>query len=91
MTHNEFKDVILPFIDLYWERTKYFNWPKSQQIRLGQMILFCHQTFIPDDVIVVDNNDDIIDGFHVCGQNLWKGEIIKNKLEELGVWRDVEE
>lgn len=91
MTQPEFEHIILPFIDLYWKHTKYHTWPKDQEFRLGQMVFFCSQTYIPDAVIFLDKNDDIIDGFYVCAKHSWKGRLVKNKLEELGVWSEEDE
>ena len=86
MTQPEFEFTILPFINLYWKQTHYHVWPKDQEFRLGQMVFFCSKTYIPDAVIFLNEQDDIVDGFFVCGYNTWKGEKIKTKLEELGVW-----
>ena len=90
MTKSEFKDVILPFVELYWQRTLFMHFPqsKTRQIRLGQMVLFCRQSFVPDSIIILNDNDDIIDGFHVCDHNQWQGEDIQTKLEEIGVFSE---
>lgn len=90
MTRPEFEFTILPFINFYWRRTKYHVLPKDEMFRLGQMVFFCGKTYIPDSLIFLDDQDNIIDGFHVCGHNMWKGEDIKTKLEELGVWTEEE-
>ncbi len=88
MTQPEFERILLPFIDYYWKQTKYHVWPKDEEFRLGQMVIFCGKTYIPDAVIILNNNDDIIDGFYVCGHNTWKGQKIKDKLQELGMWHE---
>lgn len=88
MTKNEFEFTILPFINFYWKRTLYHILPKDEEFRLGQMVMFCSKTYIPDAVIFLDKNDDIIDGFYVCAKPYWKGVLVKNKLEELGVWNE---
>ena len=90
MTKNEFEFTILPFINFYWKRTFYHVLPKDEEFRLGQMVMFCSKTYIPDAVIFLNEQDDIVDGFFVCGYNTWKGEKIKTKLESLGVWSEEE-
>jgi hypothetical protein len=89
MTKHEFETVILPFLDYYFEKTNYYNilddlWCKP--IRIGKMVLFCSKLYVPDDIIIVDDDDNIIDGYHVCRDNDWKGEKILNKLISLGVY-----
>lgn len=91
MTKHEFENVILPFLDYYFDKTNYYSildnmW--SKPIRIGNMILFCSKLYVPDDVIIVDNDDNIIDGYHVCRSNEWNGENIKNKLITLGLWQE---
>ncbi len=88
MTQPEFEHIILPFIDFYWKRTFYHTWPKDEEFRLGQMVFFCSQHYIPDAVIFLNDQDEIVDGFYVSNHNKWKGEDIKAKLEELGVWEE---
>lgn len=90
MTKQEFETVIIPFLDYYWGQTKYYSvlnnlWCKP--IRIGNMILFCSKLYIPDDIIIVDDDDNIIDGYHVCRDNVWNGENIKDKLISLGVYQ----
>ncbi len=90
MTRDEFKFAVIPFVELYWKKTVFMNFPQStsQQLRLGKMVVFCRQSFVPDSVIILDNDEKIIDGFFVCGYDTWKGASIKDKLEELGVWEE---
>lgn len=91
MTKYEFETVIIPFLNYYWGKTHYYNiidnkWGKP--IRIGNMILFCTKTYVPDDIIIVDSDDNIIDGYHVCRDNSWNGELIKDKLKTLKVWQE---
>lgn len=93
MTKHEFETVIIPFLNYYWDKTHYYNnildnmW--CEPIRIGNMILFCSKLYIPDAVIIVNSDDDIIDGYHVCKDNKWRGVDIKEKLISLGVWEEV--
>ena len=90
MTKNEFKNAVIPFVELYWKKTLFMNFPQSKpkQLRLGKMVVFCRQSFVPDSVIILDDNENIIVGFHLCDHNQWQGEDIQSKLEELGVWEE---
>lgn len=91
MTKSEFENIILPFLHYYFNKTTFYRglgkeW--GEPIRIGNMILFCTKSYIPDDIIIVDHNDNIVDGYHVCRDNLWNGVNIKDKLISLGMWRE---
>lgn len=79
---------------MYWENCNYYHllsdmW--SKPIRIGNMVLFCTTSYIPDAIIIVDNNDNIVDGYHVTRDNTWNGISIEKRLIELGVYTPAEE
>lgn len=94
MTKNEFQNTILPFLDYYWTKTHYYdmlNGMWGRPIRIGNMVLFCTKSYIPDNIIIVDADDNIVDGYHICHDNMWNGELIRDKLLSLGMWQQEEE
>lgn len=89
MTRDEFETVVIPFLHLYWEKHNYYDlldgmWGKP--IRIGNMILFCTTSYIPDDIIIVDDNDNIVDGYHVTRDNSWNNISIEEQLTKLGIY-----
>lgn len=89
MTKHEFETIIIPFLTYYWNKTHYYNildnkW--CEPIRIGNMILFCSKLYIPDAIIIVDDKDNIIDGYYVCRDISWKNKPIKETLINLGVY-----
>ena len=94
MTKDEFETIIIPFLTYYWDKTHYYNLLDNkwcEPIRLGNMVLFCSKSYVPDDVIIVDDNDNIIDGYHICRNNEWKGEKIRDKLISLDVYTPIDQ
>lgn len=92
MTKDQFESIIIPFLNYYWEKTQYYNIGKlwDEQIRIGNMILHCSKSYIPDDIIIIDQEDNIIDGYYVCRNNKWNNEVIKDTLITLGVFEETE-
>lgn len=92
MTSKDFEEVFLPFLDYYWSKTHYFLLgPYDTPIRIGQMVLFCSNCFVPNVLLIVDKDDKVIDGFAACGDYEWNGRSAREQLREIGVRLEDEE
>lgn len=87
MTRNDFDKIILPFLDYYWKVTPYTTllaWTHNP-IRIGKMVLFCGKCRVPDALLIVDDNDEPIDGMYITGFYEWKGQDVETLMLEKGL------
>lgn len=54
-------------------------------IRLGNIVLFCDKTHIPDVVLIVDEDNRVIDGYAFGKDYEWNGRSAREQLREIGV------
>lgn len=85
MNEKYFHDNIIPIVDSYWEYIDKFkiNFENSTY-KIGKMIIFYCTSFIPDAILIFDDNDVVIDGFiSVDRQYMWSDKLVSDILEEL--------
>ena len=84
MTEIEYRNIILPFLNYYWDKTKYYEpFTGEKQIKIGNMILFCDNYYTPNAILILDDKGTPVDGFNPIGFNYWNGKEITDILEEL--------
>ena len=84
MTESEYRNVILPFLGYYWGKTGYYkSFTGEQIIKIGHMVLFCDNYYIPNAILILDDDESPIDGFNSIGFNYWNGKLVTDILNEL--------
>lgn len=93
MTKEEFRDIVVPFLHFYWDRTRYYFILDNTDgvVRVGNMVLFCSTFYIPDVFLIVDGCDKVIDGYAIGRDHLWNGRSAREQLREIGVRLEDEE
>lgn len=87
MTKHEFENTVIPFLRYYWDKDRYFTLYSASEIpiQIGNMMLFCSKSFIPDAILLFNENE-IVDGFFVCGDHTWDGLLVEDiiRTKKLG-------
>ena len=85
MTENEFKTVT-ELSKNYYELTEfdldlYDFLPK--RVNIGNVIIFCSKSFVPDSCLILNSHGVVKDGFHVCGEYYFNGKLTSEIINTL--------
>jgi hypothetical protein len=85
MTQSEFESSIIPFLDYLWKKTHYYNIFKHNVIPfiLGNLVLVCSKSYIPDQLLILDKDQNVIDGIEICPTDAtWNNRKVSEIIKE---------
>jgi hypothetical protein len=86
MTQSEFESSVIPFLDYIWKKTHYYDIFKHNEIpfALGNLVLVCSKSYIPDQILVLNESAAVIDGFELLKTEAkWNSEFISDIIERI--------
>lgn len=87
MTNDEFELSILPFLDYIFDKSPYYSCLASGMREvpfiLGNMVLVCSKSYVPDQLLILDKDQNFIDGIEICATDaVWNGRKISDIIKD---------
>lgn len=87
MTNDEFELSILPFLDYIFDKCSYYSCLDSSKRErpfiLGNMVLVCSKSYVPDQLLILDKDQNIIDGIEICPTDaMWNYKKISDIIKD---------
>lgn len=87
MTNDEFELSILPFLDYIFDKCPYYSCldfsKREQPFILGNMVLVCSKSYVPDQLLILDKNQNVIDGIEICPTDAtWNNQKVSEIIKD---------